>query len=569
MPELDVNAGQYSSAGVKESNDDSCGIRIPRPPLLLTKGIAVVIADGMSGSEAGKEAAEACVQGFLNDYFSTPDSWSVETSGAKILTALNRWLYGQGQQQYGSHKGMVATLSALIVKSDTAFLFHVGDTRIYRKRSGEPLERLTRDHRFHVDEHKSYLSRAMGIDLHLDIDFRSLPVERGDRFLLTTDGIHDVLDDRQLEQLIEAHAEDPEACTRAIVEAALAAGSDDNLTCQMLHLVQLPLPSADEVYQRLTELPFPPPLEAGMVLDGYRILRELHASRRTQVYLAVDTETQQQVVIKTPSVNYEDDAEYIDAFLHEEWVGRRLNSPHVLRVLEPPRRRSCLYYVTEHVAGQTLREWMHDHPGPSLTAVRDIVTQIAAGLRAFHRLEMIHQDLKPENILIDEQGTVKLIDFGSTKIAGIEEISMPFGRDNLLGTRHYTAPEYLQGYPASNVSDIFSLGVISYEMLTGQLPYKAELRPRNLQRVRYRPARQFNPEVPAWMDAALQKATRIDPERRYRLLSEFVHDIGQPNTQLQRDEIPPLLERNPVAFWRGLAIFLLLANLALLFHFMS
>ena len=91
MAELSVIAGQHSEAGIKESNDDSCGIRIPDGPLLTLKGIAAVIADGMSGSEAGREAADACVQGFLSDYFCTPDSWTVETSGEKILGALNRW----------------------------------------------------------------------------------------------------------------------------------------------------------------------------------------------------------------------------------------------------------------------------------------------------------------------------------------------------------------------------------------------------------------------------------------------------------------------------------------------
>ncbi len=559
-----ILAGQHSIAGVKAGNDDACGVRIPEDDLLFEKGLAAVIADGMSGSDAGREAAEACVQGFLTDYFSTPESWTVETSGAKVLTALNRWLYAQGHREYGSARGMVTTFSALVIKSSTAYLFHVGDTRIYRWRDNE-LEQLTRDHRTRVSADKTYLSRAMGIDVNLDIDFKTLPVEPGDQFLLTSDGVHDFLTDRELAQCIRETAPDCEARARAIVDKALAAGSDDNITCQMLNIRQPPAQNSDDVYQHLTDLPFPPPLESGMILDGYKILHELHASKRTQVYLALDTESQQKVVLKTPSVNYDDDAEYIDAFLHEEWAGRRIHSPHVLKVLEPTRRRQCLYYVTEYLPGKTLREWMHDNPSPPLDAVRDIVRQIAAGLRAFHRLEMIHQDLKPENILISQHGTVKIIDFGSTKIAGIGEMVSPLKRDNLLGTRNYTAPEYLQGYPASNRSDIFSLGTLAYEMLTGKLPYGGEVTTRNMRRVRYQPARAINPDVPAWMDAALQKAVHTDLHRRYALLSEFVHDLSQPNESLLKDELPPLLERNPVAFWRALAIGLLILNLVLVF----
>jgi serine/threonine protein phosphatase PrpC len=554
-----VRAGQCSEAGVKDSNEDSCGIRIPDEPLLLTKGLAAVIADGMSGSEAGREAADACVQGFLSDYYSTPESWSVETSGAKVLTALNRWLFGQGQQFYGSARGMVTTCSILVIKSDVGYLFHVGDTRIYRLREGE-LEQLTRDHRSQVVGDRAYLSRALGIDVNLEIDFRRVPLEPGDTFLLTTDGVHDLLPARDLAEHLTGAGTDCEAAARAIVAAALTAGSKDNVTCQVLYIERPPAPAADSFYRALTELPFPPPLEPGMVLDGYKVLRELHASKRTQVYLALDTLDGTEVVLKTPSVNYEDDAEYIDAFLHEEWVGRRINSPHVLRVLEPHGRRRCLYYVTEHVGGRTLRDWMNDNPRPALAEVRDIVRQIAAGLRAFHRLEMIHQDLKPENILVDPHGTVKIIDFGSTKIAGIEEIASPLARDNLLGTRQYAAPEYLLGYPGSNVSDIYSLGSIAYELLTGHLPYGRDLSARSLGRARYKSVREWNPQVPAWMDAALRKAVSTDPRKRQALLSELVQDLTQPNAALVSERLPPLLERNPAAFWRWLALAALLLN---------
>lgn len=206
-------------------------------------------------------------------------------------------------------------------------------------------------------------------------------------------------------------------------------------------------------------------------MDGYRIERELHASNRTQVYLATDQETGQRVVIKTPSVNYEDDPTYLEMFVQEEWVGRRIDNNHVLKIIDQKRTRRFLYYVTEYIEGQTLRHWMSDNPQPSLHDVRGIFRQIARGLTAFHRKEMIHQDLKPENIIIDTQGTVKIIDFGSTKVAGVEEIARPIERLNLLGTQYYTAPEYLLGQPSSYRSDAFSLGVITYEIITGKLPF--------------------------------------------------------------------------------------------------
>ncbi len=566
---LQVVAAQHSDAGIKSSNDDACGIRIPRGVELNNKGIAAVIADGMSGSEAGKEAAEACVTGFLADYFTTPDSWSTETAAGKILAALNRWLYAQGQQQYASGKGMVTTLSVLVLKSATAHLFHVGDTRIWRMRGGR-LECLTRDHRVHVSADKNYLSRAMGIELHMEVDYRALPVEADDTFLLTTDGVHDFIKDTTLAEFLYSSNEDLEETARKITDCALQQGSHDNVTCQLVRITQLPGLKEHEFYQRFSELPFPPPLEPGMVLDGYEIIRELHASKRTQVYLARDRGSHKQVILKTPSVNYSDDPEYIDGFLHEEWAGRRINNQHVLKVIKPHKQHQCLYYVTEYIEGQTLRQWMHDNPQPTLEEVRNIVQQIAAGLRAFHRQEMIHQDLKPENIMIDTNGTVKIIDFGSTKIAGIEEIATPLARDSLLGTRNYTAPEYLQGYVGSNVSDIYSLGVITYELLTGKLPYgEKELTARRLRQVRYIAASGLNPDVPAWMDRAIEKAVSIARNRRYPALSEFLHDLTYPNAELMPENFEPLMERNPLLVWKTLAALLLLSNLCLLYLLVS
>ena len=557
---LKITCGQYSTAGIKDSNDDSHGIRVPDTALLRTKGVAAVIADGVSSSEAGKLASEACVTGFLADYFSTPESWRTETAGAKVLTALNRWLYGQGHREFESTQAMVTTLSALVIKSATVHLFHVGDTRIYRMRRGS-LECLTRDHRVCLGTDKNVLSRAMGIELHMEIDYRALPVEQDDIYLLTTDGVHDYLDDTALAAFIYDRDSDPDTTARRIAEQALANGSHDNVTCQVLHIDQLPDLDENEFYQKFSELPFPPALEPGMVLDGYKVVRELHASKRTQVYLAIDAQTDRKVILKTPSVNYNDDAEYIDGFLHEEWAGRRIRNQHVLKVFEPHGRRQCLYYVSEFIDGWTLRQWMNDNPQPALEDVREIVQQIAAGLRAFHRLEMVHQDLKPENIMIDRYGTVKIIDFGSTRIAGIEEITTPLARDKLLGTRNYTAPEYLQGLRGDNISDIYSLGVIAYEMVTGQLPYgKDELTLRRLRRVRYRSASQINPEVPSWFDRALQKAVEIERGRRYAVLSEFMHDLSHPNPEFTTRSMEPLIERNPLLVWKGIALLLFLLN---------
>ncbi len=553
---ISLSIGQHSIAGRKDANEDSYGVLIPDAPLLATKGVAMVIADGMSGSDAGKDASESCVKSFLTDYYSTSETWTVKTSAGQILSALNRWLYGQGQSRFKSNRGMVSTISAMVLKSATAHIFHVGDSRITRLRNGS-LEPLTQDHRVYVSGDKTFLSRAMGIDLNVDVDYRSIPVEPGDVFIFTTDGVHEFLRDGDMARILAEHENDLDACAEVIVDLAHANASPDNLTCQIVRVNALADEDENDYCRKLQELPFPPALSPGMIMDGYRILREMHASKRTQVYLAVDEDSAERVVLKTPSVNYEDDPGYLQLFTREEWAGKRIDSPHVLKVVERKRRRQFLYYVVEYVEGQTLRQWMHDNPEPDLTEMREIIGQIALGLRAFHRREMIHQDLKPENIVIDKYGTVKIIDFGSVKIAGLEEIAAPVMGSGMLGTVDYSAPEYILGQAVSNRADIYSIGVIAYEMLTGKHPYgKGFSVKRHVGKCRYTSATLYNPGVPAWIDGALEKAVRCDQARRYEVLSEFLGDLSRPNPKFLGGKAKPLLESDPVAFWRGLSFIL-------------
>jgi len=565
---LTIESAQQCLAGGKEENQDACGIRVAEGQQLQTKGIAIAIADGMSGSDAGREASQACVQGFLNDYFSTPETWTVQTSAQKIISALNHWLHGNGQRKYQSHKGMVTTLSAMVLKSNTGFIFHVGDTRIYRLRGSE-YKQLTNDHRVQINENKSLLARAIGIDVRLDIDYKSIPLEVDDTFIMLTDGIHEFVSDKVIQKIVSDNTHDLSLCTKLIADQAIKNKTNDNVTCQIIRISSLPGENEEEFYQKLTELPFPPILEPGMILDGYKILRHLYSNKRTEVYLAQDSETNTNVVLKAPSVNYDDDAEYISLFLHEEWAGRRINSPHVMKVLEIHRKRTALYYIAEHIEGRTLRQWIEDEPRANLNTVRDFAEQISRGLRTFHRLEMIHQDLKPENIIIDSNGTLKIIDFGSTKIAGIDEISTPIKFNNILGTINYTAPEYHIGNTGSNRSDIFSLGVIAYELLSDHLPYGKELTAKNMLKVNYISIKRYNPEIPVWVDKALEKSVTINPDNRFNTLSEFIYALNNADSRLINNDYVPLIKRNPIRVWQVLSAILFIVNISLLYTIFS
>src|SRR5262249_22060574 len=160
---------------------------------------------------------------------------------------------------------------------------------------------------------------------------------------------------------------------------------------QIVRIEQVPQGEASELFGQASELPLPPLLEARMIFDGYKVVRELHASSRSHIYLAVDTANDGLVALKVPSIDQRNDPAYLKHCRMEEWVPRRINSPHVLKPCQQTRKRNYLYIVMEFIEGQTLRQWMIDNPRPDLETVRGMVEQIAKGLQAFHRKEMLHQ----------------------------------------------------------------------------------------------------------------------------------------------------------------------------------
>src|SRR5690606_5324885 len=184
---LHVRVGQYSEAGVKADNQDALALRLPFGEPLRTKGLVAALADGLSSAGAGREAAEACVLGFIHDYYATSPLWSVPRSAQRVLEALNRWLC----RRTLAGEDHLCTLSVLILRSRVAHLFQVGDSRIWRLR-GQQLECLTDDHSRQAGGRR-LLTRAMGADTRLDVDYRHCALQQGDVFLLTSDGIHDVL----------------------------------------------------------------------------------------------------------------------------------------------------------------------------------------------------------------------------------------------------------------------------------------------------------------------------------------------------------------------------------------
>jgi serine/threonine protein kinase len=283
--------------------------------------------------------------------------------------------------------------------------------------------------------------------------------------------------------------------------------------------------------------------------------------------LATDVDSDEIVVLKLPSVDLRDDEDYLKRFMLEEWISRRVESPYVLKAPKTVRPRKYLYSVAEWIDGQTLAQWIIDNPQPDVDVVRGLISQIGAGVRAFHRKEMVHQDLRPANVMISRAGTVKIIDFGSARVAGVSDVVDVDHADGVLGTAQFTAPEIYLGAEGTAQSDIYSLAAMTYFMLTGHLPYGTQVsgaRTKLMQtKLSYRPAYLARESIPLWVDAALEKALKVNPAHRYVEVSEFLEDLQRPNPQFSRAAAPSLLDRNPNLFWKLLTTLFGVASLVM------
>ncbi len=560
-----IAVGGYSHAGNKAINQDALMAKIPEKQYDLDfKGAIACVADGVSSSEHGQQASHTATTQFILDYYSTPHSWGVKRSACKVLSALNSWLFQQSQASNLPHNGYISTLSSAIFKSNTAHLFHIGDSRIYLIRD-EKIRLLTRDHSRKVMSQQQVLTRGLGMDNRLDIDYQTINLKPGDRFLFTTDGVHDVLSHERLFEL--ASAEQPLAkVSQVLCEYAQLEGSQDNLTCLLVDILSLPNLTPLEYKTRLMSKAIPPVLSVGQSIDHYRVTHILHSGTRSHVYRVTDEHTKNEHVLKTLSPDASDDTSALTQFANEYWVGNQLSSQNVMKVIAAPKGSPFCYQLYEYLSGTTLRQWMYDHPTPSLSDTRQILEAIIKAARVFQRADMVHRDLKPENIILTNDDRVVIIDLGSASAQGLEESISQSDEDTPLGAMNYIAPEYILGESATTQSDLFSIGVIGYEMLTGHYPYSTQsgldLTQGRKRKWLYIPVTNYRGELPLWLNMVFEKACHPNPRSRYQALGDVIADLHSPSEEwMRKTKQQPLIKRNPLKFWKSLTALLLGAAL--------
>ena len=361
--------------------------------------------------------------------------------------------------------------------------------------------------------------------------------------------------------------------------------TDDNASSHDIHRYQLPTG-----------------LEIGAQIDGFTVKNIIARTARSEVYLVEDS-NHHAFVIKSPSLDTITDGYYLREFLKERKIGlslskhsragepaynqadpndlssdnslisiktnqsasSALSSSGLLRYYPVPASSTYLYHLTEYIEGESLRDFMDRHAPCDVWQTYDLLTKIGMAVRVMHRNYLLHQDIKPENILLTTSGAVKLIDFGSASSLILKDSTRPPN-----GDLHYAAPEYYSDAPKGVYSDLFSIAVIGYELLTNELPFSSQdlMSSHQASRTLTLPTQSLRQHrVPTASQQALMRALHSNTQARYQAIGEFLQDFNPDNTSNIRDP-EPLIIRHPLLVWHSICFIQFVIILSLLAYFL-
>jgi serine/threonine protein kinase len=258
----------------------------------------------------------------------------------------------------------------------------------------------------------------------------------------------------------------------------------------------------------------------GKTISHYKIIEKLGEGGMGEVYLAQDTKLERQVALKFLPQHLTTDKDNVERFKREAKAAAALNHPNIVTIFDVIEADDQICIIMEYVDGESLRTKI-DSSISELDEVLDITKQICDGLEKAHQADIVHRDIKPENIFIDNDGRVKILDFGLAKLKGVSKLTK---ENSTLGTIHYMSPEQLQGKEVDNRSDIWSLGIVFYEMLTGDVPFKGD----------YELAVQYailneEPEskksITSDFNRVIKKALAKNQDDRYKQVAAFIDDL--------------------------------------------
>lgn len=572
---FEIEFGRTCLAGRKPRNEDRCAFATGAGADQAHGSIAAV-ADGVSTGGLGADAAQTTVAALVRDYFATPDTWETTVALDRVISAQNLWLAGMNRRRQPALG--LTTLTALVLRGQSYTLAHVGDTRAYLQRAGV-LQQLTTDHVVAHHDFAHQLTRSVGSDERLLVDYCQGDLHRDDRFVLLSDGVHGSLSERDLRALLERDLP-AQGLADELVQAALRCGSRDNLTALVVQVRGVPEATLHDEARRARQWPVLPHLKPGETVDGMRVMELLADTGVHLLYKVRDPETQHVFVLKSLNPQRARDDQERTMLAHEAWVARRMQTGRAARYLAhlhagPPggHAPSGFYLLYDWHAGETLAQLLARRHVFSVAQAVGLMEQAARALGLLHRQGVVHRDIKPSNLHLGSDGVLRLLDLG-VALSGCEPEST-----RLLhgGTPSYMNPEQWPGYDAADGggaqvpdarSDLFALGVTLYQLLTqGRLPY-GEVLPYQMGRYHRDPLApsRRNPGVPIWLDHVALKAVARRQGTRFETAEELVLALERGASRpLSAPMATPLVGRDPLTLWKiALAVSVLL-NLLLVY----
>jgi serine/threonine protein phosphatase PrpC len=543
-----IYAGLSNAGPVRANNEDSLEFLQPQiPEEWRTRGAAVILADGVGGHGNGEIASRMACDQARAAFADAKPGLSPNQLLLQMFNAANLAVYDAGMNGERAGGRMLTTLTISLYRNNEVIIGHVGDCRVYAIQQGR-IRRVTNDHSYAgvqlklgivtVDEAassqlRSVLTRTVGQDPMIRLDYHTVVVSRGDKLVQCTDGLWSFVTEREIYDLVSKNPAD-EAC-RQLIDLAIRRGGDDNLTIQVVHVEgveRLSYYRGVPMYQKVNTSAMGTEPEIGQLLDNRYELTDLIArSGMASIYKANDIKEKRGVALKIPFMQFESDPGFFTRFRREQEIGTRLNHPYILRVDPDEGDRSRPYLVMEYLEGQTLGHLMRSiRPMPVNDALK-IVSRICEALHYMHEHDVVHRDLKPENIMICNDGTIRIMDFGIAKVENQRRLTFG-GFTPAMGTPDYMAPEQVKGKRGDRRTDIYSLGAILYEMVTGSVPFEGS-NPFIIMNARVTgdpvAPRQRNPELSPQVEEIILHAMSRDPAARYQTALEMKHDLDHPD----------------------------------------
>ncbi len=583
---MKLNVESISSTGpVRSQNEDCLGFWQPEEPdERLLRGAISVIADGVGGQANGHLASRMAVELALAKFREADPSTPAKRLLKDIFNAANLSIYDAGMSM-GKAGRMATTLGVCIFKNKQLFIGHVGDSRVYLVRQ-EKIERLTHDHSYtglqvklrlisdaeaRASTMRSMLTRSLGSEPFIRYDSKVIPIRKHDRIVQCTDGLYCFVDDGEISEGVERlHLR--EICPY-LVALAERRGADDNLSVQVIEVERLEEARAPRkiaigaaaeavpVQQNQHEV------HPGDVLDSrFEIQDVLNRSGMASVFIARDRASGETVAVKVPHMQFESDPAFFSRFQREAEIGKALDHPNILRFVSVA-EQSKPYIVTELLQGKTLGEiLMKTRPLPRDDALL-IASQICDALAHMHAKGVVHRDLKPQNVMICNDGSLRVMDFGIAKSAEMRRITF-VGFSPPMGTPDYMAPEQVKGRRGDERTDIYALGAMLYEMLTGSVPFEGP-NPFIVMNSRLSgdpvAPRQRNPDISPEIEEIILHAMEREPHRRFASAAAMKSEMDDTEkvrvTGRAERLVSPKLWK---ARWQGARLVVLSASIPLL-----